>query len=105
VWRALPQGEVVASPSGSRAVTSIAFYPDSGKVGVFAYDRYDLYRRKGAVDYIETDAGGLPAPWAIPKGCSEDRVVLCMHGGGFVESSRWSASAATSLMALGSAAR
>jgi epsilon-lactone hydrolase len=44
----------------------------------------DLTAEPRAVDYIEADAGGLPALWAIPKGCSEDRVVLCMHGGGFV---------------------
>jgi epsilon-lactone hydrolase len=44
----------------------------------------DLTAEPRAVDYIETDANGLPAMWAIPKGCSEDRVLLCMHGGGFV---------------------
>src|SRR5512133_3665555 len=44
----------------------------------------DLTAEPREVDYIETEAGGLPAMWAIPKGCSEDRVLLCMHGGGFV---------------------
>jgi hypothetical protein len=37
----------------------IVFYPDSGKVGTFAYDRYDLYRRKGAVDHWD---GESPPP-------------------------------------------
>ncbi|WP_433178822.1 alpha/beta hydrolase [Actinoallomurus sp. CA-150999] len=42
------------------------------------------------VDYLETDAGGLPAMWAVPKGSAEDRVLLCMHGGGFVGGSMYS---------------
>ena len=37
-----------------------------------------------AVDYVETDVSGLPAMWAIPHGCAEDRVILCMHGGGYL---------------------
>ena len=43
----------------------------------------------GGVDYIETDAGSVPAMWAVPKGCAEDRVVLCMHGGGYVTGSMY----------------
>jgi hypothetical protein len=35
------------------------------------------------VDYLETAAGGLPAMWAVPKHSAEDRVLLCMHGGGW----------------------
>ncbi|MFI0480527.1 alpha/beta hydrolase [Actinomadura sp. 9N215] len=42
------------------------------------------------VDYIETDAGGLRAMWAAPKGSSGDHVLLCMHGGGFVGGSMYS---------------
>ena len=34
----------------------------------------------GGVDYIETDAGGVPAMWAAPKSCAQDRVLLCAHG-------------------------
>jgi epsilon-lactone hydrolase len=44
----------------------------------------DLTAEPRDVDYIETEAGGLPAMWAIPKACAEDRVLLCIHGGGFV---------------------
>ncbi len=40
-------------------------------------------------DYIETNAGGVPALWAIPKMCAEDRVVLCLHGGGYVTGSMY----------------
>ncbi len=42
-----------------------------------------LTAEPGGVDYIETNADGLPAMWAVPKGCKEDRVILCFHGGGF----------------------
>jgi uncharacterized cupin superfamily protein len=73
-WRSLPQGEVVVFPVGSdgahqlrnRGKSSarflsissgasegddIVFYPDSGKVGVFAENHYELFRREDAVDY------------------------------------------------------
>lgn len=44
----------------------------------------DLTAEPREVDYIETEAGGRPAMWAVPKRCSTDRVLLCIHGGGFV---------------------
>jgi len=44
----------------------------------------DVTGEPGGVDYIETDAGGVPALWAIPKGCEQTRVLLCAHGGGYV---------------------
>ena len=47
----------------------------------------DLTAEPRGVDYIETDAGGVPAMWAIPKDSAEDRVLLCLHGGGFVSGS------------------
>src|SRR5262249_10384418 len=43
----------------------------------------------GGVDYIETDAGGVPAMWAVPKSCAQDRVLLCAHGGGYVAGSMY----------------
>jgi len=46
-----------------------------------------LTTEPGGVDYIETDANGVPCLWAIPKGASEDHVLLCIHGGGFVSGS------------------
>ena len=42
------------------------------------------------VDYIEVDAAGVPAMWAVPKNCAEDRVVLCAHGGGYISGSMYS---------------
>jgi epsilon-lactone hydrolase len=49
----------------------------------------DITGEPGGVDYIETDAGGVPALWAVPKGCVEDRVLLCAHGGGYVVASMY----------------
>jgi epsilon-lactone hydrolase len=49
----------------------------------------DLTAEPGGVDYIETEAGGLPALWAAPKGCAADRVLLCSHGGGYVVGSMY----------------
>jgi epsilon-lactone hydrolase len=43
----------------------------------------------GAVDYVEVDAGGVPAMWISPKAGAEDRVVLAFHGGGFVTGSMY----------------
>jgi monoterpene epsilon-lactone hydrolase len=44
----------------------------------------DLTAEPRGVDYLEVEAGGRPAMWAVPKGSAADRVLLCMHGGGFV---------------------
>lgn len=50
----------------------------------------DVTGEPGGVDYIETDAAGIPAMWARPKQCAEDRVLLCAHGGGYVVGSMYS---------------
>ena len=49
----------------------------------------DVTAEPGGVDYIETDAAGVPALWAVPKGCAQDRVLLCAHGGGYVTGSMY----------------
>ena len=49
----------------------------------------DITGEPGGVDYIETDAGGVPSMWATPKGCAESRVLLCAHGGGYVVGSMY----------------
>lgn len=37
------------------------------------------------VDYLEVDADGVPALWAVPHGLGQDvPVLLCFHGGGYV---------------------
>ncbi len=50
----------------------------------------DVTAEPGGVDYIETDVGGFGAMWAVPKGCVQDRVLLCAHGGGYVAGSMYS---------------
>jgi monoterpene epsilon-lactone hydrolase len=44
----------------------------------------DLTAEPREVDYLETEADGVPAMWAVPKQSRPDRVLLCLHGGGFV---------------------
>ena len=44
----------------------------------------DLTAEPREVDYLETEAGGRPAMWLTPKRGRTDRVLLCLHGGGFV---------------------
>ena len=43
----------------------------------------------GQVDYVETNIEGIPALWATPKGLAQDRVLLSLHGGGFVTGSMY----------------
>jgi epsilon-lactone hydrolase len=43
----------------------------------------------GGVDYVEVEAGGVPAMWITPKGAAEDRIILSIHGGGFVVGSMY----------------
>jgi monoterpene epsilon-lactone hydrolase len=39
----------------------------------------------GGVDYLEIDAGGVPALWAVPHRIAQDGpVLLCFHGGGYI---------------------
>ena len=49
----------------------------------------DLTAEPGGVDYLEVDAGGVPAMWAVPHGAPADGVLLCLHGGGFVGGSMY----------------
>jgi monoterpene epsilon-lactone hydrolase len=46
-----------------------------------------LTAEPGGVDYVEVDAGGVRGMWLNPKGCAGNRVILCMHGGGYVAGS------------------
>jgi acetyl esterase/lipase len=46
-----------------------------------------LTAEPGGVDYLEIEVAGPPALWAVPKGSAEDRVILGLHGGGFVSGS------------------
>jgi epsilon-lactone hydrolase len=44
----------------------------------------DVTAEPGGVDYIEIEADGVRALWAEPHGAVADRVLLCLHGGGFI---------------------
>ncbi|HYX60338.1 MAG TPA: alpha/beta hydrolase fold domain-containing protein, partial [Streptosporangiaceae bacterium] len=44
----------------------------------------DLTAEPREVDYTEVEAAGRPAMWLVPKRARTDRVLLCLHGGGFV---------------------
>jgi monoterpene epsilon-lactone hydrolase len=44
----------------------------------------DLTVEPGGVDYLEVDAGGVPAMWIEPHGAARDRVIVAYHGGGFI---------------------
>jgi monoterpene epsilon-lactone hydrolase len=48
-----------------------------------------LTAEPGGVDYLETDAGGVPAIWAVPKKAVTNRVLLAFHGGGFFSGSMY----------------
>ena len=43
----------------------------------------------GGVDYLEVSADGVPAMWLRPHGAADDRVIVALHGGGFVGGSLW----------------
>jgi monoterpene epsilon-lactone hydrolase len=44
----------------------------------------DLTAEPRGVDYLEVEAGGVPAMWIDPHGAARDRVIVAYHGGGFV---------------------
>lgn len=47
----------------------------------------DMTAEPGGVDYLETEVAGFPALWAVPEDSQQDRVILALHGGGFVSGS------------------
>ena len=48
-----------------------------------------LTAEPGGVDYLEVDAGGRPALWAVPHGTDGSAVLFAVHGGGYVGGSRF----------------
>ena len=48
-----------------------------------------LTAEPGGVDYLEVDAGGRPALWAVPHGADGNAVLFAVHGGGYVGGSRF----------------
>src|SRR5687767_3189118 len=43
----------------------------------------------GRTDYLEVEAGGVSAMWIVPKESVRDRIILGLHGGGFVVGSMY----------------
>lgn len=50
----------------------------------------DVTGEPGGVDYREVDANGVLCMECTPKGCAQDRVLICTHGGGYVVGSMYS---------------
>ena len=48
-----------------------------------------LTAEPGGVDYVETNVGDKTALWVQPKTAAKDRVMLYLHGGGYVGGSIW----------------
>ena len=48
-----------------------------------------LTAEPGGVDYVEVEFGGKTALWVRPKLADKDRVMLYVHGGGYVGGSIW----------------
>jgi acetyl esterase/lipase len=48
-----------------------------------------LTTEPGGVDYVETNLGDKTALWVQPKLAAKDRVMLYLHGGGYVGGSIW----------------
>ncbi|MDE1996130.1 MAG: alpha/beta hydrolase [Rhizobiaceae bacterium] len=48
-----------------------------------------LTAEPGGVDYVETNIGDKTALWIQPKRAAKDRVMLYLHGGGYVGGSIW----------------
>jgi len=51
----------------------------------------DVATEPRGVDYVETKAAGIRAMWLLPAGRVEGKVLLCLHGGGFVGGSMYEA--------------
>jgi acetyl esterase/lipase len=49
----------------------------------------DVATEPGGLDYAEIEAAGVPAMWLLPAGYAQGKVLLCLHGGGFVSGSMY----------------
>jgi epsilon-lactone hydrolase len=49
----------------------------------------DVASEPRGVDYVEAEAAGVPAMWLLPAGSAESKVLLCLHGGGFISGSMY----------------
>jgi epsilon-lactone hydrolase len=49
----------------------------------------DVATEPRGVDYVETSAAGVRGMWLLPAARVEGKVLLCLHGGGFVSGSMY----------------
>jgi epsilon-lactone hydrolase len=68
--------ETMAKDTEPKTPDEMREYNDTHWTGLTAEPR--------GVDYVETDAGGIPAMWIEPKGAAKGPVIFYAHGGGFV---------------------
>ena len=47
-------------------------------------DFRDLTAEPAGVTVTAVDAGGVPSQWVVPDGAADDRVLMYLHGGGYV---------------------
>ncbi|MGA5309434.1 alpha/beta hydrolase fold domain-containing protein [Micromonospora taraxaci] len=47
----------------------------------------DVTAEPRGLDYVEVSADGVPAMWLVPHGVGPDRIIVALHGGGFVSGS------------------
>jgi monoterpene epsilon-lactone hydrolase len=67
---------------------AVAQSPQPDDLVTNAYGWDVLTGEPGGVDYLEIDAGGVPALWETPHGVAkDDPTLLCFHGGGYVAGS------------------
>jgi acetyl esterase/lipase len=52
------------------------------RAGALAFG--DMTGPPAGVSYTDVDAGGIPSEWIVPEGSPDDRVLLYVHGGGYV---------------------
>jgi monoterpene epsilon-lactone hydrolase len=61
--------------------------PDDDELITNRYGWDVLTSEPGGVDYLEIDAGGVAALSAVPRNADRSRVLLCLHGGGYISGS------------------
>ncbi|MER9300802.1 hypothetical protein NKI38_30680 [Mesorhizobium sp. M0621] len=61
----------------------------SGRESPQEASEWSVLTAEPGVDYVETNVGNKTALWVQPKTAAKDRVMLYLHGGGYVSGSVW----------------
>lgn len=87
-WSELRETFAACAPKAVAATMAAVMAIDPG-IDLGGADRfYGLTKEPTGVAYEEVTAAGLPAIWANPLGCDDQRVLIYFHGGGFVSGSK-----------------